>query len=372
VIKSEVDQTIESEDLHISPGWIDIGAMCWDPGHEYREDRFSLKAAAANGGYTKVFIWPNTDPIIDNKAQYQYYSSDNKNNEVELFPICSITKGSEGKELAELIDLQRSGALLFSDGLCFNGPIKELRKAMEYTKSINAQILFCPSPFDINPDGQIHDSDVSISLGLPGLPTASEVMSIQKAVAIAEYTGTSVVLHNVSTKSGLSSSKSSAVASLGVSYLSLCANVKSCYDFDTNYKTIPPLRNEDDRSELVKAVKTNDINYISSNHYPLDNDIKDMEFGLAEFGASGIETVFSGLITHTDLLVEQIVEKLTYGPANTVGLELSQVEKGNKAELTVFDPNISWTYDKSTSKSKSRNNPYFKQEMKGKVLGIVF
>ncbi|MDG2450783.1 MAG: hypothetical protein P8M34_14135 [Saprospiraceae bacterium] len=345
--------------------------MCWDPGHEYREDKDSLKAAAANGGFTKVFVWSNTDPIIDNKAQYQYYTNDNGPGNVGLYPICSITKKTEGKELAELIDLHQSGALLFSDGLTFNGPIKELRKAMEYSKSMKAKVLYAPSPFDINPEGQIHESDISISLGLPGLPGVSETMSIQKAISIAEYAETDFVLHNISTKYALDIVKSSAVFALGVSYFNLCKDVRSCSDFDANHKVIPPLRDEDDKKELVKAVKSNQITYISSNHYPLENDVKDMEFGLASFGASGIETVFSALIMDTDIELESIISKLTYGPASVGGVSVESIKEDAAVNLTIFDPKAKWIYNDKTCQSKCRNSPFYGKELTGKILGVV-
>ncbi|MEE9371814.1 MAG: hypothetical protein V3V00_02050 [Saprospiraceae bacterium] len=370
-INSRADHVIESEFLHVSQGWIDIGAMCWDPGHEYREDKQSLKAAAAHGGFTTVYIWPNTDPTIDNKAQYQYYSHYNEGGGIKVLPICSLTKKSKGTELAELIDLNHSGATLFSDGLVFNGSIKELNKALEYTKSINAYVLYAPSPFDINPDGQIHESSTSIALGLQGLAGASERISVQKAIALAEYAETNFVLHNISTKASLQASKSKSVSALGVAYLNLCKTVNSCEGFNTNYKVIPPLRNTPDSKALIKGVINNQITYICSNHYPLENDVKDMEFGMARFGASGIETLFSGLIMDTNLEVETIVDKLTYGPASAAGIKLPPIKEKEKANLTLFDPTISWVYDRSTCKSKSMNNPYFGKQLKGKVLAVM-
>ena len=345
--------------------------MCWDPGHEYREDKHSLKAAAANGGYTKVFVWPNTEPIIDNKAQYQYYSNENGNSGVQLLPICSITKKAKGNELAEILDLMNSGALLFSDGLRFRGPVKELRKAMEYTKSIDARILFAPSPFEINPDGQIHESAMSISLGLPGLPAKSEVMSVQNAISIAEYAETDFILHNISSSDALRAARSKAVSAVGVSYLNLCKNVDACADFETDYKVIPPLRDEKDRMALIKAVKSGQISYIASNHFPLDNDVKDMEFGLAKFGSSGIETVFSALLADSGLGIETIIEKLTYGPAEVASIDINPIDEKSQVNMTLFDPKTPWTYNQSTKQSKSKNNPYFGKNLCGKVLGVL-
>ena len=370
-ISKKTKKTIEKDNLHVSPGWIDIGATCWEPGKEYREDIASLKAAAANGGFTKVFIWPNTDPIIDHKAQYRYFRNQNVSSAVEILPICSITKNCEGTELAEILDLHGAGAHLFSDGLIFKGKDKELYKALEYIKSIDAKILYAPNPFTIFSEGQIHESPISILLGVPGLPSLSEKMDVQKIISLTEYSESSCIIHNISSAEALKECKSNNVVAIGTAYLNLCCEVTDCEGFNTNYKVVPPLRYPSDRKALHKAVETDKITYISSNHYPLENDLKDKEFGLAHFGASGIETTFSGLSTSTTLRLKTIIEKLSYGPATAAGIDLNPIEQQSMANLTLFDPTQKWIYDVNSRKSKSENNPFYGSELVGKVVCVI-
>lgn len=369
-IPKKAEEIIEHANLHISPGWIDIGAMCWEPGLEHREDIASLKAAAANGGYTRVFIWPNTTPPIDNKAQYEYFLNQNKSSAVDLLPICSVTKKSEGKELAEILDLHNSGAKIFSDGLIYKGNKSELYKALEYIKPTSAKLLYAPNPFKIFPDGQIHESKTSILLGLQGLPELSEKMDLEALVQLAEYADCQCIVHNVSSAAALKICGNDHVAAVGVGYLNLCKNVESCKGFETNYKVIPPLRSSSDSKALNKAVQTDKMDYISSNHYPVENDLKDREFGMAHFGASGIETVFAALRTDTTMDISKIIEKLTYGPASAAGIEMATITENAEANITLFDPDIEWTYNDSNRKSKCINNPYYNALLKGKAIGV--
>ena len=363
-------EIIESEHLHVSPGWIDIGAMCWDPGHEYREDISSLKAAAANGGYTTVFVWPNTYPVIDNKAQYQYYTTQNRG-AVSLLPMCAASKTAEGKELAEILDLIHCGATLFTDGHIYQGSDNELHRALEYLKPTSARLLYAPNAFKTFPDGQLHESKTSIMMGIQGLPGFSEAADVDRLLSITEYAESTCVVHNISTGDALSQLKSKRVEAIGVAYLNLIYTVERCGTFDTDFKVIPPLRGTKDVTALNKGIEKGKISYISSNHYPVDNDLKDKEFGLAEFGAGGIETVFGALCTDTSLSLTTIVERLTYGPAAAAGISIRSIEEGAPANATIFDPKKEWVYDDKRRRSKCINNPYYNTHLKGRAIGII-
>lgn len=366
----KVSRIIEENNLHVSPGWIDIGAMCWDPGHEYREDIISLKAAAANGGYTTVFIWPNTFPVIDTKAQYQYFINQNTG-AVSLLPMCASSKEAKGKELAEILDLINCGATLFTDGHIYQGSDNELHRALEYLKPTSAKLLYAPNAFKTFPDGQVHESKTSIVMGIQGLPSFSETADLDRLISIAEYADSRCVVHNISTAESLSSMQSKQVSSVGVSYLNLTRSVDKCATFDTNYKVIPPLRASSDVKALNKAVENGKIDYISSNHYPVDNDLKDKPFGLAHFGASGIETVFGALCTDTGLSLITVIERLTYGPAAAAGIDIRPIDEDAPVGLTLFDPEKEWTYNDQHRRSKCMNNPYYNTHLKGRAIGII-
>ena len=371
-ISKKSDQVIERENLHISPGWMDIGAMCWEPGMEYREDIRSLKQAAAKGGYTKVFVWPNTNPVIDNKAQYEYFRNQNHNHAVDLLPICSMTKNAAGKELAEILDLCNLGATLFSDGLLYKGDKSELYKVLEYLKPTEAKLLYAPNAFKIFPDGQIHESKTSIFAWPSGVCQSSvKSWTFNPYFVLQNMPDYQCVIHNISSKKTLNICANPSVAAVGVSYLNLCKEVGDCEGFETNYKVIPPLRSVEDRIALQKGVASDKITYISSNHFPIENDLKDKEFGTAHFGASGIETVFAALQTDTKIELSKLVEKLTYGPAQAAGIHLHSINENTKTNLTLFDPNLKWNYNDSVRKSKCINNPYYNSDLVGKAIAIL-
>ena len=244
-------------------------------------------------------------------------------------------------------------------------------KALEYIKPTRAKLLYAPNPFKIFPEGQIHESKTSILLGLQGLPELSEKMDLEALVSLAEYADCQCIVHNVSSASALKICNNQYVSAVGTSYLNLCKVVGSCGAFDTNYKVIPPLRSTTDKKALLKGIEADKIDYISSNHYPIENDLKDREFGMAHFGASGIETTFAALRTDTRLDISTIVEKLTYGPASAAGIDMPGLSENAEANLTLFDPDFEWIYQDSNRKSKCWNNPYYNTRLKGRAIGVV-
>ncbi len=187
-IEAKADQVIAGQGLNVSPGWVDIFAQFADPGYEYKETLETGAAAAAAGGYTDVFVIPNTKPVIDNKSQTEYIRQRSKGLPVNVYPIGAVSKGAEGKDLAEMYDMRASGAIAFSDGL---HPIQSaglMMKALQYVKAFDGVIIQIPDDKSVGSNGLMHEGIVSTQLGLPGKPMMAEELLVARDIKLARYT----------------------------------------------------------------------------------------------------------------------------------------------------------------------------------------
>ena len=357
-----------SSDLCISPGWLDIGTFNGEPGYEYREDLESLRMAAANGGYCKIAAFPTTDPTIDTKGQLNFLINLTKDHIVEFLPIAALTKERRGQEIAELVDLHNQGAVAFSDGHSHDLQHDQLLRALLYLKSFEGIAIF-----NANNDKnvQLHEGPISVQLGLEGSPAFLETMNIKNAIAQSRYSKSRLLIHNLSTASILKEKDMSNV-SFSVPCMNLIYEDRDIVDFDINLKVKPPIRDGSQRKLLIRAINNGQINAITTNHYPLSPEEKDQPYGLSRPGASTIDLAYSALNTHCgEIEKERLIFCLSEGPHKILNLDYSSVQEGQKACLTLFDPNIEYHADQSHIKSKSKNSPFIEKTMKGKVLGII-
>jgi dihydroorotase len=367
---------ISSNNLHVSIGWFDIGAHCGEPGNEHRETLNSLNAAAMAGGYTGLAIIPDTTPTTQSKGDIQFVVRNTENLLVDFMPIAALTRNNEGSEITEMIDLQNAGAVAFSDGLesVQNGGV--LGRAMEYKKRFQGKILHHPYNRNFNKDGQIHEGAVSISLGLPGISSLAEKSLVERDLNLSEYMDSDIILHCISAKESIGilhdAKKRSEKVSYTLPYLNLILEDKVLLEFDSNYKIFPPLRDSSDRKALLKAVNNDMADAIVSNHRPLEKELKHKEFPYADFGATGIQTIFSGLISipRETLSLEKIISKIAYGPRRILALDIPEIKEDATANLTVFDPEVEWNYNAKSNQSKTENNPFYNTTLKGKVLAV--
>lgn len=367
---------ISSGNLHVSIGWFDIGTHCGEPGNEHRETLSSLNDAAMAGGYTGLAIIPDTSPTTQSKGDIQFIVRNTETLLVDFLPIAALSRENEGEEITEMIDLHNAGAIAFSDGLksVQNGGV--LARAMEYKKRFQGKIIHHPYNRNFNKDGQIHEGAVSISLGLPGISSLAEKSLVERDLNLSEYTESDIILHCISTKESVSilqdAKKRSDKISYTLPYLNLILEDKVLLEFDSNYKIFPPLRDNNDRKALLKAINNDMADAIVSNHKPLEKELKHKEFPYAEFGATGIQTIFSGLnsLPRETLSLEKIITKIAYGPRKILAIEVPKIKEEAPANLTVFDPDIVWSYDVKSNRSKSENNPFYNTVLKGKVLAV--
>jgi len=373
-ISSDNAKVISSDDLHVSIGWMDVGTVGGEPGYEHRETLTTLTAAAASGGYTAIALFPNTLPVVDNKSSVQYIINSTKDHLVDYHPIGAISKAGAGEEITEMIDMKKAGAVAFSDGLKTVSRSGLMLMALQYAKTTDALIIHTPQDNSLSNGNTIHEGEVSTSLGLKGSPVMSESLTLDRDIQLLQYSDSKLLLHNLSSKSSVervTENKDKKLFS-SVSYLNLCLTEDAISNFDSNAKVNPPLRSEDDRQALTKAVSGGKIEIITSNHTPVEGDLKKMEFTYATPGAIGLQTCFSGIITHaTKISVLKIVQCLTTNPRKILDIEIPNIEVDEVADLCIFDPSISWIFDDSTNLSKSKNSPFWNQKLKGKVIGVI-
>jgi dihydroorotase len=375
-ITEAADEVIEAPGLLVSPGWVDVFSHFADPGYEYKETLETGAAAAAAGGFTQVFVLPNTQPVVDNKTQAEYISQRSRTLPVTIHPLGAITKGIEGKDLAEMYDMRNSGAIAFSDG---SSPVQSpglFLKALQYVKAFDGVLVQVPLDKSIGAGGLINEGVISTRLGLPGIPALAEEVIIKRDIDLLRYTQSRLHITGVSTKNGLALIGAAKKEGLNIScsvtpyHLFFCEEDMQTYD--TNLKVNPPLRSKEDMLALREAVADGGVDCIASHHMPQDWDNKVCEFEYAKNGMTGLETSFA-VVNHLlpELTKEKIVQLFSGNARKIFGLPATHIAEGSVAELTLFTRSGTTLISKAQLRTKSSNTPFLDRELGGKILGII-
>lgn len=375
-LSNKADQEISRPDLHLSPGWMDIFAHFGDPGYEFKETLETGAAAAAAGGYTDVMVIPNTNPVTQTKAGVEYIIQKSRNLPVTIHPIGAITKNTEGKELAEMYDMKNSGAVAFSDGL---HPVQQsglLVKALQYTRAFDGVIIQVPDDKSINPHGLINEGIVSTRLGLPGKPAMAEELVVARDIKLARYAESRIHFTGISTKKSLEyvqrGKASGNTISCSVTPHHLWFSDEDLAQYNTHLKVNPPLRTPADRQALQQAVRSGMVDTIASHHLPHETDSKVLEFESAKDGMIALETAYAVINTALQgVTQEQWVQLLSINPRKLFGLDPVSIQEGSPAVITLFEPNLKWTFEKSHTASRSFNSPFYGTTFTGKPTGII-
>ena len=364
-------EEIKRDNLHLSQGWFDSSVSLGEPGFEDRETITGGLHVAAKSGFTGIALQPNSLPVIDNQSQVHFVQSKAKGMATALYPIGALTKNSEGKDLAEMYDMKNAGAVAFGD---YNKNLENanlLKIALQYAQDFDGLVIAYAQDSNIKGAGVANEGTVSTRLGLKGIPNLAEELIVARNLFLLEYTGGKMHIPTISTAKSAQLIKEAKAKGLqvtcSVSVHHLMLTDEKLDGFDTRYKVTPPLRTEADRKALLKGVKDGTIDMITSDHNPIDIEHKKMEFDLAKNGTIGLESTFGALMTVLPL--ETVVEKLTAGRA-VFGIGTTSVQEGQTANLTLFNPEGSWTFAKEHIGSKSKNSAFLGVKMKGEVYGV--
>lgn len=359
------------DNLHLSQGWFDTSVSLGEPGFEDREIIAHGLEVAAKSGFTGIALQPNSYPIIDNQSQVHFVKQKASKSATELFPIGALTKGSEGKDLAELYDMKNAGAVAFGD---YNKSLSNanlMKIGLQYVQDFDGLVIAFSQDENIKGNGVANEGIVSTRLGLKGIPNLAEELIVARNLFLLEYTGGRLHIPTISTAKSVALIKDAKKKGLNVtcsvSVHHLVLTDEKLEGFDTRYKVAPPLRNENDRQALLAGVLDNTIDCITSDHNPMDIENKKMEFDLAKNGTIGLESAFGAL--QTVLPLDKIIEKLTFGK-QILNIEKQKIKEKNKASFSLFTIDNKWAFGKEHILSKSKNSAFIGQEMKGKAIGI--
>ena len=364
-------EEVKLDNLHISQGWFDSSVSLGEPGFEDRETIANGLNVAARSGFTAIALQPNSYPIIDNQSQINFVKSKANGFATELFPIGALTKGSEGKDMAELFDMKNSGAVAFGD---YNKSLDNanlLKIALQYVQDFDGLVIAFAQDSNIKGNGVANEGIVSTRLGLKGIPNLSEELQIARNLFLLEYTGGKLHIPTISTAKSVALIKEAKAKGLNVTCSvtvhHLVLTDEKLENFDTRCKVSPPLRTETDRQALLAGILDNTINMITTDHNPIDIEHKKMEFDLAKNGTIGLESAFGAL--STVLPLEKVIEKLTAGKT-TFGIESQTIAEGKIANISLFNPEGKSVFTNENILSKSKNSAFLGTETKGKVYGI--
>jgi dihydroorotase len=367
-------QLVDTEGLSVSQGWVDVFADFADPGYEHKESLETGAFAAAAGGFTHVFLVPNTSPALHSKSQVEYIIEKSRRLPVDLHPIGAITRNTEGKELAEMYDMKLYEAMAFSDGFNAIQSAGLLIKALQYVKAINSVVIQIPDDKSINPGGLMNEGIVSTRLGLPGKPAMAEEIMVARDIKLARYTESKLHFAGITSAKSLEyirrAKEGGIQVTCSVTPYHLYFTDEDLVSYDTNLKVNLPLRTKKDAEALMAGVIDGSVDCIATHHQPHEWDSKTCEFEYARPGMIGLETCF-GVLGKLGVGIDRIIELLSFAPRQIFDLPRTTINTGQVADLSLFQPNREYQFTEDMIRSKSKNTPFTGHTLKGRVLGVV-
>ncbi|MGH3051351.1 MAG: dihydroorotase [Gaiellaceae bacterium] len=364
----------------LAPAFVDPHVHLRTPGREDEEDIASGTHAAAAGGYCAILAMPNTDPAVDSAAVLGALIKQARSDaDVPVGFLAAISKGQEGAELTEMVELAEAGAAGFTDD---GHPVRSaglLRRALQYDAVAGRRIaVHCEEPA-LSQGGQMHEGPVSAELGFGGYPSVAESVMVGRDLALAAYERQPIHLLHLSARESVEDLRSAQAAGVEATAEAtphhLCLTDEAVRSLDPNVKMNPPLRSEADRQALIGAVRDGAIGAIATDHAPHARHEKEVPFEEAPFGVTGLETAFSALYTHIVepgvLSLQTLLERLSAGPARIYGLEPPRITVGAPANLVLLDLEETWRVDEGSFRSKSANSWLLGQTLRGRVKKTI-
>jgi dihydroorotase len=368
---------VAEENLCCTPGWLDLLAVSGDPGQEYREDLLSLAAAAAAGGYTGVCYMPATHPAIQSKADIEYVLNKTAGESVRFYPLGALTKNREGIELTEMYDMREAGAVSFTDA---DQPLSDagiMLRTLQYVKMFDGTIINVPGDHKVVGNASVNEGLMSTRLGMYGIPDVLEEIMVTRDILLAEYAQSKVHIAAVSCARSVErirqAKKKGIRVTASVTPYHLYFDETAVGEYDTGFKVNPPLRTPADVLALKEGVADGTIDAITSFHIPWDTDAKECEFENAAFGMATLEACYGAAAKSLQGVVdlEKMVHLFSHGPRAILGLPARKIDVGEIAELTLVFPDLEWTLDANSLRSRAVNNTFTGHPLKGKPYAVI-
>jgi len=374
------EEVFDAEGAYCSPGWMDMHVHLREPGFEHKETIKTGCRSAAFGGFTEVACMPNTEPPIHTRDVVEFIKAKAEKLPVEVHPIGCVSKKRAGETIAEMADMQKGGAVAFSDD---GDPVYDselMRVALEYSSMLDMPIINHEEDLRLSRPCHMHEGQVSTRLGLEATPGVAEEVMIARDILLAQFTGGHVHVAHISTAKAVDLVRRAKADGVNIT-TEVCAHHFDLTDeeierrnFDTNCKMHPPLRTRADVDAMIEGLADGTIDAICTDHAPHAIEEKEVEFIYAPNGIIGLETAWPvavrRLIEPDKMDLQGVLKKIIENPRKILNISIPKIKKGEPANLTIFNTDEQWTYDEKKVRSKSKNSPYLESEMTGRALAI--
>jgi dihydroorotase len=369
-------KSFDCKGAFVSAGFADMRAALREPGFEFKEDLVSASKAAVAGGYTIVACLPNTEPVLQHKSDIEFVYRKAEPLPIHILPYGALSKNRKGEDLNEIYDLHKAGAVAFTDA---NKPVSDaglMLRALLYSKIFGGLILSHADDESLSIGGRMHEGEVSTSLGLKGIPAIAEELMIVRDLELAKYADAPIHISHISTKGSVElirkAKRQGLKVTCDVAVANLCFTDEALLGFDSNYKLTPPLRTASDKKALWDGLVDGTIDCIVTDHHPEDIEHKNVEYEYAAQGMIMLQTAFALVNQHAPktFTTEHLAKAMANNPRTILKQQLT-INKGAKAELTIFDTKTTWEYNEKNNVSRSKNSPVLNTKLTGKILGVI-
>ena len=365
----------------VLPGLVDLRCHLKNISGGQAENISTGTKAAAAGGYTTILLMPDIYPRADNPGTIQYIQDRILKHALVNVLLCGcLTKEANGKSLAPLGSLKENGVVAISDSPSTTQNNQIFSKGVEYASMFNLPVIELPRDYSLSDKGTAHDGPLALKLGLGGYPRIAEELFVQRAISISKSVDTNIHLSSISSYGSVQMLKEAKKRDVKITadvtghHLSL--NERSISDYNPNFKTIPPVREEKDRIALINGLKDGTIDSVCTAHQPFQEHEKNVEFDLAPAGVTGLETTlsicFETLVEKNNFSWNKLINIMSVNPSTILGQKREQLAIGSNANISIFDPKLTWCYDKQHRESEATNSPFKKKKFIGKIIKTFF